>query len=243
MNETISNCGRSDDLIAFIYHELDEQAARNFQGHLRECTRCSAEVLSFGEIRQSIISWRDASLGSLAPIAGDRLEDHDARRAPSNRSSALAAIREFLFLSPAWLKGAAAFTSILFCVCAVLAIAYLRDDRLVVVRAPATKVYSQQQLDAEIAKAVSINIKEVEARQARMTETANAPESVAIVDPKSARSGDRVRTRPANATVARDSRKPLTLQERQELAADLGLSGSFDDEDLYLVTDKITQAP
>src|SRR6266550_9579741 len=121
-------CDRAEDLIAFLYHELSEKDARNFGQHLHDCVRCKNEFAAFGEIRQSIVSWRDESLGAAwsAAAVNDR---GFAATATKPAPSALATIRQFFSLSPMWMKGAAAFASLLFCVCAVLAVAYLRNRK------------------------------------------------------------------------------------------------------------------
>src|ERR1700687_5926999 len=148
-------CGRADDLIAFLYGELDGEDARKFERHLHDCARCETELASFGEIRQSIVSWRDESLGAawLPDPAKDRkLASNRLRAGAQVRPSALAAMREFFNLSPLWLKGAAAFASLLFCVCAVLAIGYLKDRHKNILAAPSDKIYSKEELDDVVAQ-------------------------------------------------------------------------------------------
>ena len=59
-------CGRENDLIGFLYGELNEVEAIAFQRHLNACATCSAELLDFGEVRESVVAWRNESLGSVA---------------------------------------------------------------------------------------------------------------------------------------------------------------------------------
>src|SRR4051794_37281187 len=89
-------CERAMDLIAFSYNEADEQEARDFQLHLRECNTCREEAESFGVVRESIGAWRDEALAGFVstPVA-----------TKTARKSALAALRQFFDLSPLWLKG------------------------------------------------------------------------------------------------------------------------------------------
>ena len=229
-------CGRADDLVAFLYHELGEGDARNFERHMNECARCESEVASFGQIRESIVSWRDASLSAAwsSGTAPERQFVPDACE-PSTpaRPSALAAIREFFNLSPVWMKGVAAFASLLFCVCAVLAVAYLKNRNSKVVQSPSDKIYSKQELDNAVARAVELK------QQAKEPGTEFIQGTV-----QSQPSNHENRFRVAGyAANTQGLRKPLTRQERRELAADLGLLASRDEDDLDLVTDKITQAP
>ena|SRR5437773_331564 len=233
-------CDRTDDLVAFLYHELDEKDARSFELHVSECAGCERELASFGAVRESIVSWRDASLGTTwAPSSVN--EDRQPVFETITRPSAFAAIQGFFNLSPLWLKGAAAFASVLFCVCAVLAIAYVKSQTSNVVSVPNNKVYSQAELDKQVAAAVQASEQKI-----RSNLEHGPNKGIATVDTQ-------VPQKPLNRTLqnrqasyavnTQNLRKPLTRRERRELAADLGLLTSRDQDELDLVTDKITQTP
>ena len=66
MEDKIGNiiCERGDDLISFLYQELDEREGRAFERHLADCASCSRELSSFSEIRNGVVAWRDQSLGT-----------------------------------------------------------------------------------------------------------------------------------------------------------------------------------
>jgi anti-sigma factor RsiW len=237
MKETMNQtCDRAEDLIAFLYRELDEKDARNFESHLDQCAGCKRELASFGEIRRSIVSWRDASL--RAALAQD---DRQVVVAPTRRS-AFAAISEFFNLSPLWMKGVAAFASLLFCVCAVLAIAYLKKPNTLVVTAPTDKIYSQAELDKQVATAVKASEQRLRTELAAQSDVQATEGTKPIVQKKTPNRLAPMRES-TYAVNKRDLRKPLTAQERKELAADLGLSTARDDDDIDLVSDKIPQAP
>lgn len=239
---TKTTCERSDDLVAFLYHELDERDAGSFQLHLQECPRCESEVASFGEIRQSIVSWRDASLGAAwSPGAVNDRQLHAATiAAVPKRPSALSAIHEFFNLSPMWMKGAAAFASLLFCLCAVLAIAFLKDRNSAVVQTPSDKIYSQRELDSKVAGAVQRKADELKIQIEQASE--KKTEAVAALPQRTANNRGPRLQQASYAGNAQGLRKPLTRLERRELAADLGLLVSRDDDDLDL-TDRLSQAP
>ena len=230
-------CERADDLIAFLYHELSDKDARNFERHLHDCVRCESELAAFGEIRQSIVSWRDELLGA-AWSPGAVTDRALAATATKARPSALAAIREFFSLSPIWMKGATAFASLLFCVCAVLAVAYLRNRKAEVVQAPNGQIYSKQELDNAVARAVQMRGDEIKNQQLKDSGSL-------VMSPAPGKAGNRVNPLRTAGYVANTQslRRPLSRQERRELAADLGLLAARDEDDLDLVTDKITQAP
>src|SRR5436190_5372437 len=136
-------CGRENDLIGFLYGELNESEARAFQRHLHECAACSREFAGFGDVRELVVAWRNESLSSIgltAPVMGS-----SPTRAAEAKPSAMAALREFFNLSPLWMKGAVAFAAILFVVFGGLALTHLRDKGpTAVVAAPVTPSQSPQ---------------------------------------------------------------------------------------------------
>jgi hypothetical protein len=234
-------CERADDLIAFLYGESNGEEARKFERHLQQCARCETEFSAFGQIRQSIVSWRDESLGvAWSNLAVNHPGPTLSVVPATTKPSALAALREFFTLSPMWMKGAVAFASLLFCVCAVLAITYLRAGRSqsTAVQVPNNKIYSQEDLEARLAQEKQ---KVIESLKQQLS----APASIATVagNNSSPRKADNRIASAMSDKNTRTSRKPLTRQERQELAADLGLSTSRDEDDLDLGGDKINQAP
>src|SRR5687768_11657070 len=117
-------CGREDELIAFLYGELDPGETIGFRSHMQECSSCSAEVQEFTGIRESVVAWRNEALGGISLPA---VQPSTAARADLAQPGALTALREFFNLSPLWMKGAVVFASLLFCLLAVLAAARLRD--------------------------------------------------------------------------------------------------------------------
>jgi len=221
-------CERGEELVSFLYGELGDREARQFERHLNDCGHCGAEVKSFGRIRSSIHSWRDESLGIMpAPVA---LPPERASAKPS----ALAAIGQFFSLAPMWMKAATVCASLIFCVSAALAVGYLRTSNRqpTTIVAPSDKIYSQLEMDARLA---------LEKQKLTEGQQQQAPNStVAIKNP----SPTVVAKRNLMVTAsARNLRKPLTRQERQELASDLGLVASRDEDDLDLGSDKINPSP
>src|SRR5207247_4425331 len=118
-------CERADDLVGFLYGEPTDWEARKFERHMQDCAACTTEYAAFGQLRESIVAWRNEALG---PGAGRVLTSTVLPIQP-RPPSALAALREFFNLSPLWMKGVAAFASVLFCVFATLAVAYLIEEK------------------------------------------------------------------------------------------------------------------
>jgi len=232
-----NTCERVDDLIGFLYGELSEMEARRFERHLSECVACTAEFKAFGQIRESIVGWRDQTLGLAGlPVAEAEpavTTPMTQRRVPAK--SAIAAVREFFALSPFWMRGATAFASLLFCVCAVLAVGYLKGRQPVVATSKTDKVYSEIELQARLAAE----------RQNKQNDVAVSPvnKSEQQVDnhrPIINRSGILAVSK---SPEVRNARRPFTTRERQELAADLRLVTAKDDDDLDLTIDSNRPTP
>ena len=226
------NCGRENDLIGFLYGELNESEVLNFQRHLHECAACSTELAGFGDIRESVVTWRNESLGSIGLPA--QITDSSPTRAAQARPSAIAALREFFNLSPLWMKGAVAFAALLFCVFGGLALARLGDKPpAAVVLAPVAPVISQQQLNALVEQRVQEELKRIKdsKEQTNSAFTANKSPQESIVKRIANRSNE----------VALSARRPLSKTEREQLAADLRLVTAKSDSDLDLLDDTINR--
>ena len=216
MNEIQNSpgCERAPDLIAFLYGEADEREARDFQLHLQQCNSCREEVASFSDVRESITAWRDEALAGFVSTP---------MSAQPKTKSALAALRQFFDLSPLWLKGATALAAVTFCVLAVLAL--FKSNNQV---SPTTVAYTQQDVDRIV--------KEALAKQTRVQPPVEtpSPENVALNFPKP-------KPKSSQATKSTRSQRPLSKEEREQLAAELRLLSSDDDSTLHLLGDRINQ--
>jgi non-ribosomal peptide synthetase component E (peptide arylation enzyme) len=217
MKET-PDCERASDLIAFLYNEVDERERRYFQLHLNECSTCREEVASFGVVRESITEWRDEALAGFVsqPVA-----------TKATRKSALAALRQFFDLSPLWLKAATAFAIVVFGVLAAMAFVNLQRDEVQVSSTTTTSdsTYTQEQVDRLVQQAL---LKEKSEPQPQI-------KVEAVESPKPRKS------RQSTVSQSTKSRRPLSRAEREQLAADLRLLSTGDDESLQLLGDRINQ--
>jgi anti-sigma factor RsiW len=214
MNETNNSlsCERASDLIAFLYNEATPSETRDFELHLKDCGDCRQEVASFGLVRESITAWRDEALSGFVstPVA-------------TTRKSALAALRQFIDLSPLWLKGATAFAVVVFCVLAALAIVRVQTNKT---KVNTGAVYTEQD--------VNRIVKEALAKQGSAQQPVANP--VVVTTGQS----PKPKMTATHSRVAK-SRRPLSRAEREQLAADLRLLSTPDDAGLNLVGDRINQ--
>jgi anti-sigma factor RsiW len=219
MNEIQNSpgCERASDLIAFLYGEAGEHEERDFQLHLQQCKSCREEVASFGDVRESITAWRDEALAGFvsSPVT-----------AQPKTKSALAALRQFFDLSPLWLKGATALAAVTFCVLAGLALFGSNNNQ-----ESSAKIYTEQDVNQKV--------KEALAQQARVQPPAEtpSPENVAVNPSKPKPKRPRV----SSSTQSARSQRPLSKEEREQLAAELRLLSSDDDATLHLLGDRINQ--
>ena len=223
MNSEFSrDCERADELMGFLYGELNDVDAKGFRGHLQQCATCSSELSSFGDIRKLVVAWRDESFSTLYS-PGINL--------PATKPSAVAALRQFFNLSPAWMKVAVGFASRLFCVFAVLAVFGLRQSNEPAVVKVETSPTTEQ-IDLIVKQRVEDELKRLKA-QSDSAVVDNAPAPVKeTVERRSNRAVVRYQNNP---------RRPLTRGEREQLAADLRLTSSPDDSELNLLSDTINQ--
>lgn len=227
------DCGQENDLIAFLYGELDPGERTVFRSHMQECLSCSAELREFTNIRESVVAWRDEALvGVTSPTA--------VVRSQTSKPTALAALGEFFNLSPLWMKGAMVFASLLFYLFAVLAAARLRETPPAPVAAnPNVKGWSDQELKAIVAQRVQ------DERERIKKSSEPLPPSPSIVKHAPERVSERRTANRGNEVAAnfpqQKARRPLSKVERQQLAADLRLIDNSSDSGLDLLDDRINQ--
>ena len=221
LTQTFS-CEHSDELISFLYQELDERDAGEFKKHLANCSSCSRELASFSEIRNGVVAWREQSLG-LASSPTVILSG-------AEKPSALVAIRQFFGLSPLWLKGAVVFASILLFAVAVFLVMNLKA-KPVAPLATNDKIYSEADLRARVEAEIQARLKELNAQNDVVKEDL-APATLPVPP---------TRPKPKSSVYsAKTLRAPLTKAERQQLAADLRLI-SPTEEDLNLLGEQINR--
>ena len=235
------SCERGNDLIAFLYAEIDDSEERDFKHHMQHCPACKSAFAAFKGIRESVVAWRQESLGvvlSPSVVAESGVAPTILSRFGSRKPSALAAIREFFALSPLWMKGALAFTSVLFCLFAVLAVARLRETP----KAPGAVAANNKDSAGKEPNAINEQPAQKQFRELTATQT---PKTAVVPD-------NPPRRNPVNRRVPNGSiefvynptpktRRPLTKAEREQLAADLRLISPKDDADLDLLGDRLNR--
>ncbi len=228
-------CERGSDLISFLYGEIDEHSARDFEQdfeqHLMNCAECESALGAFKQVRSAVVAWRQESLGGATANSVSVSTAVD-RASGLGKPSAIAAVRQFFDLSPLWMKGSIAFASVLFCLFSVLALAHLFENPKPVVAAD-EKLYSADELKAKIEDALKSapQVRQAQNPATRPTTDANNNQQDRIQRRPDKQPSERVA---ANPKVRRG---PLTKSEREQLAADLRLIAPQDETDLEFLSD------
>jgi anti-sigma factor RsiW len=215
-------CHRAEDLVTYLYGEATAEDARDLSAHMHQCEACRAEFNVFHQVHDSIVAWRNETLGSLvqvpqvsanaakAVVATDEFVQHE------RRLSAVAALREFFSVSPLWLRGATAFAGLLLCFLIVFAIsrAWQQPTQL----ATDHKKYTEQELQRAVEKEVAAQVAKgnEEKREQVVSSRDDVQPLVQVVTRRT-----HPKTQPANR---------LTREEREQLAADLGLIPGREEE-------------
>lgn len=123
-------CGRGGELLAYLYGEATPEEDRLFAGHMKACAACREEVAAFRSVREGLGAWREEVLGAAPAIevahALAPSPSHAASDVRARPRTALDALREFLLLTPLWLRAGGAFAAL--AVCALAAMAVMRAE-------------------------------------------------------------------------------------------------------------------
>lgn len=213
-------CHRAEDLVTYLYGEATAEEARDFSAHMQQCDACRAEFTVFHQVHESIVAWRNEALGSGAQVpqissavlATDRFVQHE------RKLSALAALREFFSVSPLWLRGATAVAGLLLCALVVFAVSRAWQQPTQIADSGDKAIYTEEQFRQAVQKEVAEQLAQSseEKREEVVAPNIDVPAPVQVVTRRS-----RPKTRPAHR---------LSREEREQLAADLGLIPGREEE-------------
>lgn len=87
-----NDCGRKEELVAYLYDEAGAGERASFERHLDDCGACRAELAAFGRVRDELSAWQVG----LVP-----------RTEATFQRSRLDVLRELIGMFPIWVRGAA----------------------------------------------------------------------------------------------------------------------------------------
>jgi hypothetical protein len=213
MKDTSATCERAGEMLSVLYGEASEREQREFDLHVKDCASCRAEFASFANVREAIGEWRDEALNGFvsSPMV-----------AAPPRVSAVAALRQFFDLSPLWMKAAVGFAALVFCVLIFLAFGRLRTPDV-------TQVAAKNPTAAFTKEDVNRAVEDALAKQAALAQAERPQQTLKAPEPHI------VAAEPRNSTVAKSvrepqARRPFSRAEREQLAAELRLVSSDENE-------------
>ena len=220
-------CHRAEDLVTYLYGEATVEEARDFSAHMHQCDACRAEFAVFHQVHDSIVTWRNQAIGSVVQIpqstsAASAVVAPSEFVQPERKLSALAALREFFSVSPLWLRGATAFAGLLLCALVLFAVSRTWQQPVMTARDD-DKKYTEAQFQEAVRKQVEQIANSREDKREPLSTPGNDE-----VQPKTqfATRRPRPRTQPSNK---------LTSEQREQLAADLGLIPRREEEAAFVL--------
>lgn len=60
-----SSCAGGEQIISYLYGEINAAEKTEFEAHLQNCFNCADELANFGAVRSSILEWRDEEFSSI----------------------------------------------------------------------------------------------------------------------------------------------------------------------------------
>ena len=213
-------CHRAEDLVTYLYDEATVEEARDFSAHMQQCDACRAEFTVFHQVHDSIVAWRNEAIGATLPVSAGATNPvivTDAFVQPERKLSALAALREFFTVSPLWLRGATAFAGLLLCALIVFAVSRTWEQPVMTARDD-DKKYTEAQFQEAVRKQVE---QIAQSREEKREQVITLPKDEVQPQTQVATRRSRPRSQPSNK---------LTRDEREQLAADLGLIPGREEE-------------
>lgn len=238
-------CTRAEELVAYLYNEASEGEAQDFERHTERCASCKAELAAFTQVRSSISEWRGYALGlaQTTALTNEIAPAAELSKSPARKPSALAALREFFALSPVWLRAATGLASLAVCALVLFAVARIMEGpRVVFVEKAVTVGPTQADVDALVDK----RVREELAARNNPAEIKASPMAAPVseqINPAIAQSGGRSTSAQKRVIAqSRRPRAPVSTEEYEELARDLQLVPTRDEEDLPRLIDLIDEA-
>lgn len=228
-------CHRAEDLVTYLYGEATAEEARDFSAHLGQCDACRAEFGVFNQVHESIVAWRNEALGSMrqrqvSTVAADNAFAGSEFVRHERKLSAFASLREFFTVSPLWLRGATAFAGLALCALIVFTVsrAWQQPNQL----AGGDKKYTEWEFQQAVQKEVADQLAQRGEEKREQPISPRMPDENVQPRVATVMSRSRPKTKPANR---------LTWQEREQLAADLGLIPGREEELPFVLPDEPDQ--
>lgn len=109
-NNHNSSCAFAEQLVSYLYGEVNDSEKTAFAVHLKSCSSCADELMEFGLVRSSIVEWKNEEFANLdTPL----VKIPYPTTVSTEKQSWFGGLRQLLTLSPTW---ATAFAAVVVCV-------------------------------------------------------------------------------------------------------------------------------
>lgn len=226
------SCARAEDLVTYLYDEAAEgDDAAEFKLHLKHCLECSQELAAFSQVRGGLLEWRNRSLPFFEPDKTAAHLTEEPITATPRRRSAIAALREFFTLAPAWMRAATALGA--FAVCALIVFTAIRFSEPGTIVQTVPQKPSQDEVDALVRQRAE-ELREKERREMAAPPMPEQKSAAVVKDSGAVRPAKTRRYNPKqSSSVAKREQKRLTpdrtSQEVRQQLAELVQSSREDD--------------
>jgi hypothetical protein len=108
-----SPCSFAEEIIEYIYDEMNGEMKASFETHLAKCNSCADELAGFGIVRSQVSNWKLSEFSPLAtPVTQLPVEQTEGTQIKRRWFDNL---RDLVMLSPAWKTQTAAFATLVIC--------------------------------------------------------------------------------------------------------------------------------
>ncbi len=107
-------CSFAEELIEYIYDEMNGETKAKFEMHLAKCNSCADELTGFGIVRSQVSDWK---LKEFSPMITPLIELPIVQTVENTQVKRrwFESLRNLVMLSPAWMTQPAAFAALAIC--------------------------------------------------------------------------------------------------------------------------------
>ncbi|MBX7173189.1 MAG: hypothetical protein K1X72_19625 [Pyrinomonadaceae bacterium] len=195
-------CNFAEEIISYLYNEMNHSEKINFETHLPDCAFCAREIADFTSVRSEIINWKSNEFDLVpTPVIEIPYENsvQVVRANPISRPW-YAGIREYFSLSPIWLTASTAMALLAICIGLVLVtINSLKNpnDKIAQKNPPVSTPTIE-------VKNVNSAISNVEPTKPRTSNSTVPPKENPTENPNTTNVGEKQNKKPQNTTPKRN---------------------------------------
>jgi hypothetical protein len=109
-----SPCSFAEEIVEYIYDEINGETKTKFETHLAKCNSCADELAGFGIVRSQVSDWK---LKEFSPMTTPIIQLPVMQTVENTQVKRrwFESLRNLAILSPAWMTQTAAFATLAIC--------------------------------------------------------------------------------------------------------------------------------